>query len=135
MIRLRNKRGGFLLFEAMLAVVIFALAALTLGRSMEGLHRAERYRREDSLARRLLANRMTEILAGAVPLTDKSSEDFDKGPWAGMKLLTTREPLELKNEKEQELFGLYTVTLVLKWKSRDEVNSRDMSFIIYPRQR
>jgi type II secretory pathway component PulJ len=135
MIRIRNQRGGFLLFEAMLAVVIFALAALALGKSMENLHRAERYRREDSLARRLLANRMTEILAGAVPLTDKSSEKFEKGPWAGMELQSTREPLELKNEKEQELFGLYTVTLVLKWKSREEVVSRDMSFIIYPRQR
>jgi hypothetical protein len=102
---------------------------------MENLHRAERFRREDSLARRLLANRMTEILAGAVPLTDKASEKFEKGPWAGMEMLTTREPLELKNEKEQELFGLYTVTLVLKWKSRDSVETRDMSFIVYPRQR
>ena len=78
---------------------------------------------------------MTEIFAGAVPLSDKSSEKWDKGPWEGMELSTAREPLELKNEKEQELFGLYQVTLVLKWKSGTETVSKDLSFTIYPRQR
>jgi Tfp pilus assembly protein PilV len=133
--RLTDSRSGFLLFEAMLAVVIFALGVLTLGKCVENCIRAEKFRREEALARRLLANRMTEILAGAIPLTDKASEKYDKGPWAGMELQTTRQPLELKNEKEQELFGLYQVTLVLKWKSGVEPVTRDLTFYIYPRQR
>ncbi len=130
-----RSRSGFLLFEAMLAVIIFSMGVLTLGRCVENCMRAEKFRREEGHARRLLANRMTEILAGAIPLTDKSSEKWDKGPWEGMELLTTRVPLELKNEKEQELFGLYQVTLLLKWKSGTEIVPRDLTFYIYPRQR
>ncbi len=133
--RFSLSRSGFLLFEAMLAVIIFSMAVLALGRCVENCLRAEKFRREEGHARRLLANRMTEILAGAVPLTDKASEKWDKGPWAGMELQSTRVPLELKNEKEQELFGLYQVTLVLKWKSGTEVISRELTFYIYPRQR
>lgn len=133
--RFSRARSGFLLFEAMLAVIIFSMAVLALGRCVENCLRADKFRREEGHARRLLANRMTEILAGAVPLTDKASEKWDKGPWAGMELLSTRVPLELKNEKEQELFGLYQVTLVLKWKSGTEVISRELTFYIYPRQR
>ena len=130
-----HARSGFMLFEAMLAVVIFALGVISLGRSVENCLRAEKFRREEGLARRLLTNRMTEILAGAIPLTDKSSEKWDKGPWEGMELATTRQPLELKNEKEQELFGLYQVTLLLRWKSGTETMTRDLTFYIYPRQR
>lgn len=132
---LSRSRSGFMLFEAMLAVVIFALGVLSLGRCVENCIRAEKFRREESLARRLLANRMTEIFAGAVPLTDKASEKWDKGPWEGMELSTIREPLQFKNEKEQELFGLYQVTLLLKWKSGTESIKRELSFMIYPRQR
>jgi len=124
-----------MLFEAMLAVVIFALGVLTLGKCVENCLRAEKFRREEGHARRLLANRMTEILSNAIPLSDKSSEKWDKGPWAGMELTTIRTPLELKNEKEQELFGLYQVTLELKWKSGGDVVTKDLIFYIYPRQR
>ena len=124
-----------MLFEAMLAVVIFALGVLTLGKCVENCLRAEKFRREEGHARRLLANRMTEILSNASPLSDKSSEKWDKGPWAGMELTTIRTPLELKNEKEQELFGLYQVTLELKWKSGGDVVTKDLIFYIYPRQR
>ena len=124
-----------MLFEAMLAVVIFALGVLTLGRCVENCIREEKYRREEAIARRLLANRMTEIFAGAIPLTDKASEKWDKGPWEGMELSTLREPLEFKNEKEQELFGLYQVTLLLKWKSGADLITKELSFTIYPRQR
>jgi hypothetical protein len=135
MIRRHSSRSGFMLFEAMLAVVIFALGVLTLGKCVENCLRAEKFRREEGHARRLLTNRMTEILSNAIPLSDKSSEKWDKGPWAGMELSTIRTPLELKNEKEQELFGLYQVTLELKWKSGGDVVTKDLIFYIYPRQR
>ncbi len=135
MIRHTSSRAGFMLFEAMLAVLIFALGVLTLGKCVENCLRAEKFRREEGHARRLLANRMTEILSNAVPLSDKASEKWDKGPWTGMELTTTRAPLELTNEKEQELFGLYQVTLELKWKSGGDTVTRDLLFYIYPRQR
>ena len=118
----------------MLAVAIFALGILALGRCVENCLKAEKYRREESLAMRALANYWRQIEAGAIPLTDKAEEKL-KGAWEGMILTMYREPLALKNEEEQELFGLYTVKLQLSWVSGNEPIVREMQFIYYPRQR
>jgi hypothetical protein len=130
----KGRRSGFLLLECMLAVAIFAMGILALGRCVENCLKAERYRREESLAQRALANYWRQIEAGAIPLTDKSEEKL-KGAWDGMIMSMYREPLALKNEEEQELFGLYQVKLQLSWVSAGEPIVRDMQFIYYPRQR
>jgi hypothetical protein len=129
----RAQRGA-LLFEVMLAVGIFAAGVLALGKCMENLLRAERFRREEALAQRVLANYLVQIETEAIPLADKMTEQL-KGAWTGMTMNITREPLKLTNEKEQELFGLYRVTLDLTWKSGTENISRTLSFTTYPRQR
>jgi hypothetical protein len=129
-----RKRRGFLLLDAMLGVAIFALGVLSLGRCIQNLIRAEKFRREDGLAQRVLANYLTQIETEALPLADQMTEQL-KGAWTGMTMNITREPLKLVNEKEQELFGLYRVKLDLSWKSGTEVIHRDLSFYFYPRQR
>ncbi len=128
-------RRAFMLIECMLAVAIFAMGVLALGRCMENCMKSEKYRREESLAQRALANYWVQIETGALPLnTDKSSEEL-KGAWAGMTMNMARETLQLHNEKDQEIFGLYKVTLSLNWKSNGDTITREMSFMIYPRQR
>jgi hypothetical protein len=131
----KARNSGFLLLECMLAVAIFALGILSLGRCVENCLKAEKYRREESLAMRALANYWRQIEAGAIPLTDKSVGEDLKGAWEGMKLSMYREPLALKNEEEQELFGLYQVKLQLSWVSGNEPIVRELQFIYYPRQR
>jgi Tfp pilus assembly protein PilV len=131
----KGRHSGFLLLECMLAVAIFAMGILALGRCVENCLKAERYRREESLAQRALANYWRQIEAGAVPLTDKSEGEKLKGAWEGMTMNMYREPLALKNEEEQELFGLYQVKLQLSWLSGNEPVIREMQFIYYPRQR
>jgi hypothetical protein len=126
--------GGMLLFEVMLAVAIFAAGVLTLGRCVENLIRAEKFRREEALAERVLANYFVQIETEALPVADKMTEQL-KGAWEGMTMNITREPLKLMNEKEQELFGLYQVNLDLTWKSGGDIISRSLSFRTYPRQR
>lgn len=134
-LRCASKRaGGFLLLDSMLAVAIFALGVLALGRCVENCLRAERFRREEGLAQRVLANYVNQIETEAMPLADQLSEQL-KGAWSGMTMTITREPLKLENEKQQELFGLYRVTLDLSWKSGTEIIHRDLSFYFYPRQR
>lgn len=127
-------RRGFLLIESMLAVAILAVGILALGRCVENCLKAERFRREESLAQRALANYFAQIETDALPLTDQMSEKL-KGAWTGMTMNITRAPLTLRNEKDQELFGLYTVTLDLSWSSGRETIHRGLSFQIYPRQR
>jgi Tfp pilus assembly protein PilV len=136
--RLRFKRAaqGFLLLECMLAVFIFAAASLGLARCVQNCMRAERFRREESLAQRALANYWAQIELGAIPIaTDNVTPEKLKGAWEGMVMAIAREPLTLKNEKEQDLFGLYKVTLTLSWGAGQDQQVRTLDFIIYPRTR
>jgi type II secretory pathway pseudopilin PulG len=129
-----EKRAGFLLLEAMLAVAIFGLGVIALGRCVQNCMRAERIRREEGLAQRLLANYLTQIETEALPISDKMTEQL-KGAWEGMTMNITREQMKLQNEKEQELFGLYKVTLDVSWRAGREDIHRSLSFIFYPKQR
>ena len=130
----RKKSAGFMLLEAMLAVAIFALAVIGLSRCVQNCMRSERIRREEGLAQRVLANYQTQIETEALPLADTMTEPL-KGAWEGMTMNITREQMKLLNEKEQELFGLYKVRLDVSWKAGSETGHRDLSFIVYPKQR
>ena len=129
-----KRSAGFLLLESMLAVAIFGLGVIALSRCVQNCMSAERIRREEGLAQRLLANYLVQIETEALPLSDQMTEKL-KGAWAGMTMNITREQMKLQNEKEQELFGLYKVTLDVSWTSGREVIHRDLSFILYPKQR
>jgi type II secretion system protein I len=126
--------SGFVLIEVMIAVAIFAMAVLALGEGVRNCIAAQIAQEDDARAVRVLENRMAEIELGAVPLQDSTTEDL-KEPFKGMKLKTTRVQLKKKNEKEQDLFGLYTVNLDLIWKSDGVPQERVLSFYYFPRQR
>jgi hypothetical protein len=134
MIEPKQSRAGFLLLECMLAVAIFALGILALGRCVENCLRAEKIRREEGLAQRALTNHWVQVEQGAIPITENVRYAL-KGAWEGMTMNISREPLVVKNEKEQELFGLYTVKLQLTWANGPETITRELQFVIYPRQR
>jgi hypothetical protein len=118
----------------MMAVAIFALAVITLAACVENLINAQTLKDEDEKVRRFLASRMAEIQAGAIPLSDSANEDI-KDLLPKMNLKTTRTQLKRKNEKEQDLFGLYAVNLQLTWLSGSSEVERNLTFYIYPRQR
>jgi len=122
------------LLEAMLAVMIFSLGVLALGRCVGNCLSAERVKQEDVRAGRLLANRMTEIEAGLVPLADSTTEKL-KEMGEGMTLKTTRVPVKKKNERGQELTNLFLVTLKLGWESDGEARERELMFYVHPKRR
>ena len=130
--RRRNQRG-FVLLEAMIAVAIFSIGVLALGRCVEQCINAEMVKVEDERARRFLASRMAEIEQGSVILQDKATEEL-KGEFEGMLLRTTRVPLKKKNEDNKELFGLFGIMLELVWKNKGQEQSRELNFYVYPRQ-
>ena len=125
---------GFVLLEAMIAVAVFSIGVLALGRCVQNCIVAERAKVEDEHARRFLMNRMAEIEHGSVVLQDKATEEL-KGAFAGMVLKTTRVPLKKKNEKKQELPGLFVVTLELAWKSNGQDQSKDLTFYVFLQNR
>ena len=135
-----GKKRGVMLLEAMLAVAIFAIGVITLGRCVSNCIAAERLVQEDALARRALENRWAEIESGAVVLGAQgggstSSTDELKGPFAGMKLKTVIVPVEKKNEKEEKIAGISAVTLTVAWESGGEEQSKELIFYVYPRQK
>lgn len=127
------KARGFVLLEVMVAVLIFALGVLSLGKCVNNCLSAERYKEEDARAGRLLANRMAEIEGGSIALNDSSTEEL-KGMWEGMKLKTTRSVLKKKNENGQDITGVYAVRLELLWRNDNQDHSRELTFYVYPRQ-
>ena len=132
--RTSNRRvRAFVLLEAMIAVAVFSIGVLALGRCVENCIAAEMVKVDDERARRFLANRMAEIEQGSVVVTDKATEEL-KGEFEGMSLRTTRVPLKKKNEDNKELFGLFAITLELAWKNKGQALSRELSFYVYPRQ-
>lgn len=125
---------GFVLLESMLAVAIFAIGVIALGRCVENAMYATQLKDEDARIRRLLQNRMAEIEVGAVPMTDKASEEM-KGMFAGVTLKTTRVPEKRKNELDQEIIGIFRVNLSATWIADKQEQSRELTFYVYPRQR
>ena len=118
----------------MLAVVIFSLGVLALGNCVNNCLVAERLKGEDARAGRLLANRMAEIEAGMMTLSDSTTEKL-KEMGEGMTLKTTRVPVKKKNERDQELTNLFLVTLTLGWESDGEKHERELMFYVHPKRR
>jgi hypothetical protein len=131
----RRGRGGFLLIEVLVAVAIFAAAVLALGKCVEELIGAQIFKDEDEQVRRFLDGKISEIEAGAVPLSDSATTEDLKDWLPGAKLTTKRAQLKRKNEKDQDLFGLYVVDVEVSWLADGVKQSRATSFYIYPDQR
>lgn len=128
----RDERGIWLL-ESMIAVAIFALGMIALGQCLNNCLVAQHIKEDDQRARQALQNRMVEIESGSeakFPDTVKL-----KGAYEGMTIKQTRVPLKRKNEKNQDILGLYAVTLELIWEADGKELSRDLTFYVYPRQR
>lgn len=114
----------------MLATAVFAIAVLALGRCVDNCVRADMLMQDEERARRALENRMAEIEAGAVAITDPVTDEFE-----GMTLKQSREELKRKNEKGQDITGLFRISLDLSWTTRGESRTRNLQFYVYPRQR
>lgn len=130
-----RRTRGFLLIEVMVAVAIFALAVISLGRCVENLIGAQMLKDEDEQVRRFLDGKMAEIESGAVPLSDTATTEEVKEWLPGAKVTTKRTQIKRKNEKDQDLFGLYVVDMELTWMSEGSKQSRTLAFYIYPEQR
>ena len=135
----RAKERGVMLLEALLAVTIFAIGVITLGRCVSNVIAVQLVKEEDALARRALENRWAEVESGAVPLnaagTPTSSSEELKGPFAGMKMKMVTVPVKKKNEKEEKIEGISAVTLEVTWESDHEEQTKELIFYVYPRKK
>jgi hypothetical protein len=126
-----SRHRAFVLLEAVLAVAIFALGVLSLGKCVTNCLDAERFKTEGTLVWRALENRLAELEAGAHPLID--SQELLPAPFAGVTLKQRCMPLSKRNEKGVEMTNLLAVTLDASWRSGRETRSRQLVFYVHPR--
>lgn len=131
---MQTRASAFVLLETILAVAIFSIGVLALGSCVENCLMAEMAKEQENRARRALENETALVQSGAKPLADSSVEEL-KGMFFGMTMKMTRTPLKEKNEKNQEIIGIYQVKLQVSWKMGEEKLSREIEFYHQPRQR
>ncbi len=124
-------KHGFLLFETMLGVAIFAIGILVLAKSMEHCLEAELARREDQLARAALEMRITEIEGGAFAVSEEEKSDALSGRFTGITLYHSRKKADLTNEEKTRLDGMQVIHLEARWKSADGERRKAISFLTY----
>jgi len=123
---------GYALLEAMLAVAIFALGVLGLGRCISQGLAVERFEVEDARIYRLLENRAAEIEAGAVAPAE--SKEKIAGINGGVVLTQTRHDVHKPDEHGQDLANLSLITLEAAWTSNGEQQSRSLNLYVTTRQ-
>jgi len=126
-----SHRRGFWLLESLLAVAIFSIGILSLAGAVNNCMVAQRIKQDDVRARIALGNRMAEIEAAVVQVSDPKTEDL-KGSFEGMSLKQSRKAVLKKDENERDIAGLWEVTLEVKWRADGQDLSRQLSFYHYP---
>ena len=121
-------RGGFLLLEIMLAVAIFTLGVLALGRCLTTCLEAQGIRAQEERSRLALENAMVEIQASPV-LPDENRRAKLEGMFTGITLVERRRTMDVKNEQGVAMNDLNEITLTAQWLSGDgQTHSRSIAF-------
>lgn len=128
--RARSHRGGFLLLEIMVAVGIFSLGVLALGKAMTDCVAAQKIRADSERARLALENRMLEVQANPAMPDDYKKRKLS-GAFEGMTLIERRTALQLRNEDGAVLGGLNQIDLTVEWSDGgDRLLNRTITFYL-----
>lgn len=126
----KSRRGGFLLLETMIGVMVFAIGVLSLAQCVSRCLDVESAKVADERARVALGNRMAEIEAGAV-FFETGKEEKLKGMFEGITLNQTRTPLRFVENNKRELAGLYQIQLEALWEEPAGPQSKVLTFYVY----
>ncbi len=115
--RRQRSGAGFLLLEVVIAVAIFTLGVLALGRCLSNCLDTQNLIGQEERARLALENAMVEVQASPTLPDEQKSKALD-GMFRGITLLEQRRTLDLKNEKNIGMPNLHEITLTARWSSR-----------------
>lgn len=127
--KIPSRRRGFLLLECMVAVMMFSVAVIGLGRCMSDCLEAQHARLQEERARLALENRMVELQASPA-LPDENKRRKLEGQFAGMAMVEHRRPLTIKNEDGLNLSGLYEITLRAEWSEGKSPQIKTLAFYL-----
>ena len=92
-----TRPGGFLLVEIMVAVAIFSVSVIALGRCMSECLDTQTFCTRQTRALLALQNRMVEVQASPV-MPDAFNKQPLKGMFGGMTMIERRRTLDIKND-------------------------------------
>ncbi len=119
-----------MLLEIMLAVLIFSISVVALGRCMSECLDTQAVCARQSKALLALENRMVEIQASPV-MPDENKKRALEGMFAGMTMIEHRRTLDIKNENSASLSNLQEITLTAQYAGRGGATQSDsLSFIL-----
>ena len=121
-----------MLFEAMVATAIFAIAVIGLARCVEAGLTAGLAQREDSRARRALLNRMRELQGYSTGYDNYPLGQELRGEFTGFRLYQSVITLELEDQNKQKVDGILEVNLELVWNAGGGRGSKRMKFYACP---
>ena len=113
------KHGGFTLLEVLVALGMFVLAVGGLAFALDRAFAANNYMRRDEEIRQQIESLLDESLALPVATLEQGRE---AGPDAlGVKYYVIAEPApEFRNKDDEELTGLWRVTVRAEWTEQRE---------------
>jgi Tfp pilus assembly protein PilV len=127
----RAKRfRAFALWEVMIAVMIFSVGVLSLGRAVKNCVNASALGEEESRVRQLLANRMAEVQASPVHPDDSKEDKVDTG-YGVVRLIQKSVPEELLERDNTIIDGISRVTLTAEWSRNGVRQSKQVVFYVY----
>jgi type II secretory pathway component PulJ len=118
---------GFTIFEAMLALGLFALAVVGITQMLNTAIQAASENQRETMIRqelqsRLAEERVTRLEPGTKELT---------GGENGLLFERVVEPLDLENKRKNKLAGLYHLTIKAKWKGPSQEEERTAEIYVY----
>src|SRR5206468_5006232 len=128
--KIRNVYRAFALYEVLLAVAIFAIGVVALGRAVENCLNASSISAEETAVRQILADRMAEIQAA--PVVPDAEKEFKINSSYGMvKLIQKSAPAGLTEPDNTLLSGINLVTLTAQWQHAGVPQFKQIQFYVY----
>jgi hypothetical protein len=123
----RKGRQGMVLLEAMTALFIFTVAGFALVMTLDSSFTAASERNEIDAAMRGLDNQLSilhqgRLLPGETDLPDDGS---------GIRYRREVVQEQMLDQKKQPVPNMYQATITATWKSGSEVETRDVSELVY----
>ena len=120
------------MIEIVIAIGLFAVAATALMSSIAKVGELASLTQQQVALSRLLESHSNRIYAQARVEEGTTQEELnDFGDYGQLNLLTEITPLELTNQDEQAILGMFEVKLTLSWFDGVELHEQTAQFFRY----
>jgi len=123
------KKNAFTLLEMLTAMFMFVVAVGGLAMAMDKIFSANVVMRRDGEVRQQIESLLDEAMITPIPMLEEGKEF---GPdLMGAKYTVRAEPAEVRNMDDEELSGLWWVTVRAEWTEGRQEQSWEEKFLRY----